>query len=119
MPLPTDRILEYGRPKPGISASRVFAGVCGVSAAILGAGITLIGVINMIRALFLGSGPTRDRPRDAFFSFVDVLVGTTALVASIRWVRYAIRGPASAGGELPLQRTANRTFGAARRTTQR
>jgi hypothetical protein len=97
LPTPTDRVIEYAKPKPPVPASRVLAGVCCVPAGLLGIFGTIGGLLNLVVYLFFEVGPTRERRADAFYSGVILLIGLVALVASIRWGRYAIRGPKDGG----------------------
>jgi membrane-bound ClpP family serine protease len=91
MPDPTDRIIEYARPKGAVSASRVFAGVCSVPAGLLGIVGTILGLVGLVVNLSPEAAPTYDRPLSTLYAVVFLLIGLAALVASIRWGRYAIR----------------------------
>jgi hypothetical protein len=92
---PNERIIEYGRSKPPISAARVFAGVCSVPAGLFGIGTAIIALAWLVRCFSADteSMPTRDRHEYIAYSSIGLAIALVALIASVRWARYAIRGP--------------------------
>src|SRR5438270_9524443 len=89
MPEPTDRIIEYARPKGAVSASRVFAGVCSVPAGLLGIAGTILGLVGLVVNLLSGAAPTHDRPRSVLYAVVFLVIGHGDLIRPISCHRQA------------------------------
>src|SRR3954453_17091922 len=84
--------IEYGRAAPPIAASRVLAGALSIptgSIAFLG---TAVGVINWGGYFIGGEWPTGNRPDNAAYSTIMLVMGLASAFVTVWSVRYALRG---------------------------
>ncbi len=94
--------LEYAAPAQPVSASRVFAGVLGVGAALLGLLIGAGAAWIVVRAWLIG--PAMDRASDTITAMILLAIATVLVLAAFFWCRDAFRkarpptGAARSGG---------------------